>query len=289
MSRSTLFVGLTVLALAGAVQAQYTGPWNHEWDFESGLQGWTITGGGYYYNGGGSGPALPDGGASGYGSSSLHLTDGSYARLNLADIGATDLGADGTATTGKQGFVLQADAWLPNLRPLSGFPAGAPGNALTRAGLGVEGTRVALYAEGRADSNIRGLTARDFGWDNSARNRSNVLVQYSGGAALAPDTLWWDSVITFQIDYNYTEAGKWTAWGYVPFENQLGAAGWYKMSNGSYPVHPDGSAATFLQLGGAFSWTQAQFDNVKLAYVPEPATVAFLALGGLLLRRRRSA
>jgi len=279
------------LALASAASAQYTGnDWQHVWDFENGLQGWTITnagaGTGTWIAPGGNGPVLPDGQPSGYGSGSLYLPDGSYARISLADVTSVPLGADGNLTSGMTGFILQADAYLPNLRPLTGFPQNAPGNALSLAGLGVGGTRINLYVEGRDGNNLRGLTARDFAWDNTARNRSNVLIQ----TGTASDDEWWDAVITFQIDYGYTTPGKWTAYAYVPFDNQLGPAGWYTMSEGNYDVHPDGSTAEFLQLGGQFSWTQAQFDNVKLHYVPEPATLGLLALGAIpMLRRRRHA
>ena len=70
-------------------------------------------------------------------------------------------------------------------------------------------------------------------------------------------------MVTFQIDYGYTTPGKWTAYAYIPFANGAsGAPGWVTMGDGNYDVHPDGSAATFLQLGGIYSWTQAQFDSL---------------------------
>lgn len=284
-----------VLLLATAASAQYAGPWTHEWDFETGTQGWslfteTANSTAYWYNGGGNGPNLAGSGPSNYGGNSLHLIDGGYARILISDFTPTELGANGNNFSGKQGFILQADAWLPNLSdgstgiPTSAF-GGTPGNSLSLAGVGVEGTNIALYAEGKSDR--LGLTARDFGHDNTARNRSGVLDQTN---SQPNKLLWWDAMITFQIDYGFTTPGKWTAYGYVPFQNNLGGPGWYVMSNGNYNVHPDGSAATFLQLGGRFSWTQAQFDNVKLYYVPEPASLGLLALAALpMLRRRRTA
>lgn len=283
------FIGVLVGFMATAVVAvPYTGPWNHEWDFESGQQGWTIYGGGSYYAAGGSGPNLAGTGPSNYGGKSLHLPDNSYARINIADFTSTQLGANGAVYTGKQGFIFQADAWLPNLvddgSPLT--PAdfgGQPGNSLSSAGIGAEGVNIALYAEGKTDR--LGVTARDYSWDNTGRNRSNSLNESN----FKPDLNdWWDAMITFQIDYGYTTPGVWTAYAYIPFPNNYSATpGWVVMSNGNYPVHPDGSAATFLQLGGMYSWTQAQFDNAKLAYIPEPAALALLVLGLPMLRRRR--
>src|SRR5690606_32497180 len=157
------------------------------------------------------------------------------ARINLADVTSTALGADGNLVSGRTGFILQAEAWLPNLRPLTGLTENGPGNALTLAGVGVGGDRINLFLEGR-NGNL-GLTARDFALNYAGRNRSNVLKQ----PGLSADSLWGAPVITLQIDYGYTTPGKWTAWAYVPFDNQLGPAGWYPMSDGNYNVHPDGS------------------------------------------------
>jgi hypothetical protein len=284
-----------VLATASSAFAVYTGPWQNEWDFESGLDGWTLYGGGAtYYTGGGSGPLLPGGTAtySNYGGNSLWLPDTSYARIPISSFTSTQLGANGDVYSGKQGFILQADVWVPNLIDdgstlTTGNFGGQPGNAISQAGVGVEGTNIALYAEGKTDR--LGVTARDFGWDNTARNASNTLNQGGTVPGLPPED-WWDFMVTFQIDYGYTTPGKWTAYAYIPVQTTAsGTPGWKTCSSGNYDVSPHGSAADFLQLGGMYSWTQAQFDNVKIQFLPEPATLALLGLPLLLIRRGRHA
>ncbi len=282
-----LFVALVCALSASAAYAQYTGPWQQTWTFDSGLGSWYTAKGSPVWVDPATmpnGPTLPDGDVSHGGSANVYLPDQSTIRLDVSSLG---LGANGAVQSGKKGFILQADAYLPNLKPLAVI-SGMPGNGLCSAGVGAEGTGVAIYAEGKANT-TDGFTARDFAWDNTARNRSNSFKE----VATLPQEQWWDKWVTLQIDYNYTEAGKWTVYCYIPFQTQCSPynPGWYVASNGHYAVHPDGSAVNFIQLGGMYSWTQAQFDNVKLAYVPEPGSMLALA-GGLvgllgLVRRRK--
>ena len=93
------------------------------------------------------------------------------------------------------------------------------------------------------------------------------------------------------MDYSYTTPGKFDAWEYVPWDNPETPGGWHKLTpDGGRDVHPDNQFVTFV-IGQArpdrASWTQSQFDNVKLAYTPEPATLGLLLLGLPMLRRRR--
>lgn len=281
-----LLVVLACLLSAAAAHAQYTGSWQKTWTFDTGFDGWYAQKGGPVWvdpAASPDGPALPDGDVSHGGAGNVYLPDTSTIRFDVSGLG---LGCDGLATTGKKGFILQADAYLPNLKPLAVI-GGLPGNGLSQTGVGAEGTRVAIYAEGKQSAD--GFKGRDYAWDNTDRNRSNSFKE----AATLPQEQWWDKWVTLQIDYNYTEAGKWTVYCYIPFATQTSpnTPGWYVASNGHYACHPDGSSVDFIQLGGMYSWTQAQFDNVKLQYVPEPGSLLALGTGliGLvgMIRRRK--
>jgi hypothetical protein len=188
-------------------------------------------------------------------------------------------------------FVYQVDVYIPNLRPLSGFTFGYPGNMIHNAGISTvrSGGTQAHYLVG--DINKGGLLARDRTWDNTDR-RSNWVLEET----VSPDTLWWDKWITLQIDYGVSTQGKWAAWAYIPWDSAVSTAGWILVGNGVYDVNANVKFDT-LQMGSVGlhninSWTQAQFDNAKLVVVPEPGSVAVLAAGlagfAGVLRRRTS-
>ena len=105
-----------VFALACPAFAVYAGTWQQEWDFESGLEGWTLYNGGVprSYNGGGNGPDLREG--------LLQDTAGTACTWRTRvcphqhfQFTSTRLGANGGSYSGKQGFVFQADVWVANL------------------------------------------------------------------------------------------------------------------------------------------------------------------------------
>ncbi len=282
--RVTSALVLALALCASVASAQYTGPWTYEWDFDSSAQGWVVSGNGYWTDPGlvpAAGPTLPDGAPSGGGNGNFYLPDQSYARL---DVRSLHIGYGTVGGNAMNPFVFQADVYIPNLRPLSGFTYGYPGNMNHQAGIQAlrESDLRAIYLEGNI--NRGGLLARDRTWDNTDR-RSDWVMEEN----VSPDTLWWDKWITLQIDYGVTTAGKWTAWAYIPWNSPVSTAGWLKVGGGDYDVNANVWFG-YLQMGGTASWTQAQFDNAKLHVVPEPASMAVLAAGlagfaGALRRR----
>lgn len=258
-------------------------PYSATWDFSNGLQGWTISGNGSWVDPGTDplGPGLPDGAPSGGGAGNLYLPDGSRATL---DVSALNIGWG----AGLNGFQLIADIYVPNLRPLTGFTFGYPGNMVHNAGLGVarsDGREV--YINGHID---RGrMRYRDRTWDNTDRGPNWVME----GEAGLPDQFWWDQWITVAFDYDFSSPGKANAAIYVPWDSAVSTAGWITLAT-DIDLHPSAdqhfTKLILGQLGGG-SWTQAQFDNVRLTVVPEPGSIVALGAGLIgmagMIRRKR--
>ena len=102
---------------------------------------------------------------------------------------------------------------------------------------------------------------------------------------------------TIQIDYGYTVAGKWSAYYTACEGNGAGwAAGSWQTICSDKDVHPSDAFPT-IRIGGVpvplygGSWSQAQYDNVKLQVVPEPSGLIALGSGlvgifGFIRRKR---
>ena len=282
MKLTSALVAALLLTAGAAFAGPYVGPWNFEWDFDTSPQGWSVVAPGYWTDPGwvpAVGPTLPDGQPSGGGNGNFYLPDKSYARLDVRNL---NIGSGTVGGKQMNPFVYQVDVYIPNLRPLGGFTFNYPGNMIHQAGIQVlrESDLRAFYLEGNI--NRGGLVARDRTWDNTDRRRDWVLEE-----KVSPDSLWWDKWITLQLDYGVTTPGKWAAWAYIPWDSYVSTAGWLQIG-GLQDVHPSGVWFGYLQFGGAFSWTQAQFDNAKLYVTPEPATMLLSGLGLLgVLRFRR--
>jgi hypothetical protein len=272
------FVFALALSLCASVaSAQYTGPWTHVWDFNNGQQGWILTqGSGYWVDPGvmPDGPTLPDGGPSGAGAGNLYAPDGTRFQIRVNPTNS---------------FVVQVDAYLPNLMPLN-INAYLPGNGLQNAGVGaitqIDGKH--MYVAGR---NPDGVKTRDHSWDSTEHIRSWLFEEAGVERANM-----WDKWVTLQFVYNLHNSGKYSAYVYTPFDSGVhDGPGWYAF--GQYDIHPNPPSQFVDKLivgsvvPGASSWTQAQFDNVKFFdAVPEPASMAVLAAGlagfaGTLRRR----
>lgn len=260
------------LGAATALAAPYTGPWSQTWDFNNGAQGWTQV-----QNTNGfwvdpavypTGPSLPDGGTSGAGGGNIYAPDGSRWQISI---------------TPTDRWIIQVDAYLPNLMPLN-INTYVPGNGLQNAGVGAitAAENKHMYVVGR---NPDGAMIRDRSWDNTDRTRSWLFEE--AGVAKAD---MWDDWVTMQFSYNWDNDGKFTGAVYTPWDSGVhDGPGWFEFAK--YDIHPTvaNRAVDRLILGsvvpGTNSWTQAQFDNVK--FVPEPAALALLGLALPMLRRRR--
>jgi hypothetical protein len=185
-------------------------------------------------------------------------------------------------------FVVQVDAYLPNLMPLN-INTYLPGNGLQNAGIGAISDLEFkhIYVAGR---NPDGVKIRDHAWNNTDQSRSWLFEE--AGVAKAD---MWDDWVTMQLVYNLNGSGKFTGYVYTPWDSGVhDGPGWYAFAE--YDIHPEAAKRFYstLILGsvvpGTNSWTQTQFDNVKL-YVPEPGTFVALGTGllGLLgmVRRRK--
>lgn len=261
-------------------------PYSAVWDFSDGLQGWTITGpaSARWVDPATepNGPNLPDGAPSGGGAGNLYLPDTARATL---DVSSLNIGWG----AGLNGFQLIADIYVPNLRPLTGFTFNYPGNMVQNAGLGVLriGDGREVYINGHIE---RGrMRFRDRTWDNTERGPN----WFMEGEAGLPDQFWWDQWITVAFDYDYSSPGKANAAVYVPWDNPVAPAGWITLAS-DIDLNPgDAQHFQYLLLGSVAgnSWTQGQFDNVRLTVVPEPGSIVALGAGLIgmagMIRRKR--
>jgi len=240
------------------------------WNFDDGLQGWTLGG-----NAAAkwvdpavepNGPNLPDGAPSGGGAGNLYLPDKGYAEL---DVSAYNLGNG----AGRLGFALTAKVYIPNLSPLTGFNYGYPGNMAHNAGIAaVRSDGKGMFITGEI-SNGR-MRAKDWTWDNTSRGPKWTIEGMPGQEAT-----WWDKWVTVSFDYNFSVKGKWNAAVYIPWSGPVHTAGWQTLAEN---ITCNGDIQFVkLRLGsfGGDSWTQAQFDEVHLCVVPEPGSMLALATG----------
>jgi len=291
MKRFGLILALVLCASSAfaAIQAPPSYAWNYTWSFTSGLEGWTkATGGGNWVDAAVQpyGPTLPDGSFSGAGGNNLYAPDGTRFAF---DVTALNLKANRSATpTDNNGFVLQADVYIPNMAPLTGFPNGNPGNGLEKFGIGFDFKSGTTYKTAwiRGNMGEDNIIMKDRTWDNVDR-RTGEYYYLDGPGTVKAD--WWDGWVTMVYDYGYTTKGKMTAYCYVPWDAN-GAGAWHMTAQ--YEVGDWALQSIIVgSVTNTNSWSQGQIDNVKFAYVPEPASLLALGTGlmGLFgaIRRRK--
>lgn len=297
------------LVQAGITAAQPPAvTWTHQWDFNTGAPGWSFTGGRWVDPAvDPSGPMLPDGSPSGAGGGNLYLPDGTFATFNLSQLGyqSTDrfvmqanlyipnlrplgmcqrppsckLGHDGNNPDTNYGLCWCIDCTL-------GFHfCDYPGNMNDRAGLQMVGTNsLAIIGD------IGVATQMLFDGANGAYTRGSnwLMEQYLDAChtAVYPyndwplNACWWDTWITVWYDCNYTIPGRIRAWVYVPWNGGRVSAGWQKQftgTDGNGLVDAANGTRSFRQirigmptgLNGESSWTQVQYDNIRIALGPD--------------------
>ncbi len=196
-------------------------------------------------------------------------------------------------------IVMQVDVYVPNLLPLSGFrhDNAYPGNHLESAGfcllrddmegMCLEGCNGSGGPSGHENYNGF-LRFRDFTgsagntWQYPTCCGGKRIMELEGSWPTCNNTTnmdktaWWDSWITLYINYNYSKADEVYVWAYIPWNYPRpdctivgSGSGWIELVR--RPLTGNGFGAqnwSKISLGGKFSWTQAQWDNVKLAIQP---------------------
>lgn len=296
----TLLIGAALATCASASMAALT------WDFEDGMQGWTWSTAnaqsvpGQWIAPGPAPEIIPGQGIYGAPGGNLFAPGDAVSRATAEfDLAPWLVGGKTNR------FFLQADVYIPNLRPLTGFPNNYPGNMNQYSGIyALNATStwgVAMY--GRPDKGSQCYT--DYTADDSwtERRQDWYMEDWTGGSYVQPDSLWWNTWITLQIDYGFTTPGQVTLKYYIPWTTYNGNTGWLTLYSGA--IYPNTWAAGLrdfsrIAIGSNLSsagtpWSKSQYDNVIFDspdLIPEPGS--FLALGAGLIglagavRRRRA-
>ncbi len=276
------------------------------WDFENGMQGWTwSTASAAFVPGQHIAPGAPPEivpGTYGAGGGNLYCPGDSVTR-SAAVFNLSSYLVGGKTSR----FFMQTDVYIPNLRPLTGFPNAYPG--MTNQGSGifamptVNDYSVAMYGNpGKGTQSYKDLTADD-AW--TERKKDWIMEEFTGGSpnvAVSPDTEWWNKWITLQVDFGFTTPGQVTVKANLPWTTYAGQTGWITTYSGAIFASPWAvGGRDFSRLvvgcgnkGTPAPWSKSQYDNVIFDspdLVPEPSTILALGAGlvGLAgsVRRRK--
>ena len=160
------------------------------------------------------------------------------------------------------------------------------------------------YRDGVAGPlNDAGVEAAGVGWWVGDGPHQNAAFMSSGDAAYTMSSYIIESDDVFKIEYigghwDWTGAGEWTATLF--YDDPANVIGSFVQGdlpdNGTWQSYSDeiGIAATPESVGGTLGILMtssgaaiSQFDELSVNVVPEPATMALLGLGALILRRKK--
>jgi len=292
-------VALLVLSATAALAAL-------TFDFETGMQGWQ------WYHGPDSRIPYADGEWVAPGSKPTLVGDpliegasggNIFCPGDSASRATAYLDLAGICTNGKTGsFFLQADVYIPNLRPLTGFANDYPGMMNQFCGIGALPTASEWGTWIKGKPSIGSQVFVDYVGDSwTEYKQSWYMEDWTGGAYLQPDSLWWNTWITLQLDFNYSQPGQVIANYYIPWTTYNGKTGWLTLRSGAIDTATWGPTHEYnkIVLGcnvttGETPWSKSQFDNVIFDspdIIPEPGSLTALgaglaAMAGAVLRRR---
>lgn len=296
---TVLLIGAALAVSSSAAMAALT------WDFQDGMQGWTWSTSqpssvpGQWIAPGPPPEIIPGQGIYGAPGGNLYCP-GDSATRSTAEFDLTPWLVGGKTNQ----FFLQADVYIPNLRPLTGFPNNYPGNMNQYSGIYAMSAAsiwgVAMY--GRSDKGSQCFT--DYTADDSwtERRQDWYMEDWTGGSYVQPDTLWWNTWITLQIDYGFTTPGEMTVKYRIPWTTYNGHTGWLTLHSGA--IYPDtwmDGLRDFNRIAigcnpttAGTPWSKCQYDNVIFDspdLVPEPGSfmalgVGLIGLAGIVRRRK---
>lgn len=169
---------------------------------------------------------------------------------------------------GQTRFILQADVFVGAANYLQDT-----GVAAVRTG-DLKGPWVAGTSPGS-----QGAYVRNNSWDG-------VTTRKSWGLSVG----YWT---TFQLDYGFTSPGYYFGY-YTATPGNAGSYpdySWLAINTTGRYAHPT-DLLSILRIGAVPSayaggpWSEARFDNVRLALIPEPATAVFALCGAVILCSR---
>lgn len=296
---------LMLLAVALLVSSGTAAMAAMSWDFQTGMQGWAwSTANAKSVPGewiGGPPPELVAGtGIYGVGGGNLFLPGDGNSR-STAEFDLSPYLTGGST----QSFFLQADVYIPNLLPLTGFNHGYPGNMNHFSGITMLPTTSTTWGTsllGRVDKG--GQMFVDYTGNSFAERRKDWVMEDFTGGSYNPESGWWNQWITLQIDWNYSVADNAIAKAYIPWQMYNAPAGWITLYSGAIEAAtwqgPRPTEFSKIALGSNLNsagtpWSKSQYDNVIFDspdLIPEPAGLMSLGVGlvGLVgaLRRRKA-
>lgn len=253
----TLMAAVVVMALAASTFAAYTGPYNYTWDLTTaaGRTGWSL-----------NGAYVTDG---------IRTNDGAYAKLNLASVLGLPNGALG-GNASQTRFIITVTVRNEATNHMQDMGVNVARNGDNK------GVKIVGCSAGN-----EGFSSVDKSWDGTVNRQSwtQSADAYIGQPA---------ETNLLQIDYGYTTAGVFST--RVQGALHSSYAGVWRESLVNKPVHPSDSFTSIIlgapQDGSPVAggvWGQGTFLKVELATLPlpEPASLTLLALGSLLVLRRK--